>query len=247
MAKYFYVKNGLGTRTTGGGLTKQTGSFTTLGAANVYNTFALALADTLPPVVGDFVIMSNAHLFNGIAATTYTLPSGLGIFIVSVSDTACDTFSAGATEQTTGSFALTITGNGSFKGVTLIAGITGAGTLLALSNASLNVQTYELCSLQTAGSGSSNISLSAATGHTLVTLKNTTIKFASTTAQFTGSSTDFKWEGGGFVAGSAATTVGLFTTSSQARVPTYTLTGVDMTNMGAATPLLDCDFRAPSS
>jgi hypothetical protein len=97
---YFYVKNSLGTRTTGGGLTQQTGSFTTLGAASVYATIAAAITDGA--VAGDHILCSDLHDFDSTSTTiTYNGPTTGFLAIISVDDANCDQYSAGAIEQTT--------------------------------------------------------------------------------------------------------------------------------------------------
>lgn len=86
---YFYVKSTLGTRTTGGGLTKQTGSFTTLGAASVYANIANAITDGATS--GDFICVSDAHAHTQATTITYTGPTGGDqLYIVTVDDANCD-------------------------------------------------------------------------------------------------------------------------------------------------------------
>ena len=97
---YFYVKNSLGTRTVGGGLTQQTGSFTTLGAASVYATIAAAITDGA--TVGDYVLCSDLHDFDSGGTSVVWSGSTAGyLCICSVDDANCDAYSAGATERTT--------------------------------------------------------------------------------------------------------------------------------------------------
>lgn len=95
---FFYVKAGLGTRTSGGELTQQTGSFTSLGAGSVYADIATALADAAPPNSGDYICCSSAH------AKTYTTTQVLniptGVTVVSVDDANCDAVLTGASEIT---------------------------------------------------------------------------------------------------------------------------------------------------
>lgn len=120
---YFYVKQSLGTRTTGGGLTKQTGSFAALGAANVYATIQLAIADSAPPVAGDFIFISDASTSTDAAIITIALPDGVQVW--SVSDTNLDQYSAGAVIDNTAGlttdwiiFTPAANGWGAFRGVT---------------------------------------------------------------------------------------------------------------------------------
>lgn len=103
---YFYVKNSLGTRTTGGGLTKQTGDFTTLGAANVYATIEAAIADGAGE--GDHILVSDLHQYDKatgnltyegeyITASATATPGVLTI--VSVSDANCDQYAKATAYQ----------------------------------------------------------------------------------------------------------------------------------------------------
>lgn len=96
---YFYVKNSLGTRTTGGGTTKQTGTFTALGAANVYATIQLAITDGASS--GDFICVSDAHSYSSAAIDHDGPTSGDYLNIVSVADANCDTYAAASSAQET--------------------------------------------------------------------------------------------------------------------------------------------------
>lgn len=117
---YFYVKNSLGTRTTGGGLTQQTGSFTTLGAASVYAKIEDAITDGAG--AGDFIMCSDAHDYDSSStAITYSLSSATAsaVYIISVADANCDQYSAGATERITGGVSdMTFNGNSVAWGMT---------------------------------------------------------------------------------------------------------------------------------
>ncbi|NIB43799.1 hypothetical protein HBA55_29625 [Pseudomaricurvus alkylphenolicus] len=86
---YFYVKSGFGTRTTGGGTTKQSGSFASLGAANVYATYADAVADGAGS--GDIVCFSHLHYETNAGFTLNGPQSGDGLQLQCVDDTACET------------------------------------------------------------------------------------------------------------------------------------------------------------
>ncbi len=101
MADYYYVKNSLGTRTTGGGTTKQTGSFATLGAAAVYATVALAVADGAD--AGDIICVSDASSES--ASTIYLSGPNTGgyLSIICVEDLACQTDSIASAAQFTSS------------------------------------------------------------------------------------------------------------------------------------------------
>ncbi|MDA9095402.1 hypothetical protein N9J88_03300 [Porticoccaceae bacterium] len=97
---FFYIKNGFGTRVIGGGLTKQSGSFDALGAANVYATIAAAIADGA--TAGDMGLASHLHDFDSVGVTiVYTGPTTGFLALTSVDDANCDQPLAGAIERTT--------------------------------------------------------------------------------------------------------------------------------------------------
>lgn len=118
---YFYVKNSLGTRTTGGGLTIQSGSFATLGAASVYATIALAIADGAG--AGDIICLSDAHAFSSGSNITHAGPtSGDFLRIQTVADLNCDQSAIASTvqERTTVAADMAITGRIHYTGVPLL-------------------------------------------------------------------------------------------------------------------------------
>lgn len=116
---YYYVKSG-GSATGNAGryASAQTGSFATLGAANYYNSITAAIAATTAPTSSDEIRVSSSHNFdNGASTITYGFSATGTIPVISVSDTNCDQYSAGAKEQTNS----TIQSNGksAWYGVTL--------------------------------------------------------------------------------------------------------------------------------
>ncbi len=108
MADYYYVKNSIGARTTGGGTTKQSGDFATLGAAAVYATVALAVADGASS--GDIICVSDASGQTEASADIYLAGPTTGAFlsIICVEDLACQTDSIAAAAQ----FDTTLSGGG---------------------------------------------------------------------------------------------------------------------------------------
>lgn len=93
---YYYVKNGFGTNVTAGGTTKQTGSFATLGASNVYASRDTAY--TAGAGAGDYICVSDAANFD--AGATMTIAglasdaAGQPCIEICVSDTNCDQYSS---------------------------------------------------------------------------------------------------------------------------------------------------------
>jgi len=99
---YFYVKSSLGTRTTGGGTTKQTGTFASLGAANVYATITLAITDGA--AAGDYICVSDSHAHSQASTLSYTGPiTGAFLTFICVEDANCDvpTIATTALEENT--------------------------------------------------------------------------------------------------------------------------------------------------
>lgn len=90
---FFYVKSG-GTATGNAGryASQQSGSFTTLGAANYYPSILAALSASTPPTAGDVICVSNASAYsdatNSLSITGGT--SGVGLTVMCVSDASCD-------------------------------------------------------------------------------------------------------------------------------------------------------------
>ena len=107
---FFYVKSSFGTRTSGGGLTQQTGSFASVGAASVYADIGDVWADASPPVAGDVICVSTSHAETSGSNITFEGVNGLtsdGILYISVDDSNCDQYQKATTAQftTTGSSA----------------------------------------------------------------------------------------------------------------------------------------------
>jgi len=231
-AKYFYIKNGFGTRTTGGGFTsKQTGSFATLGAASVYSGVTSCLADTAPPVAGDFMVFSNSHAFSNAGALTYTIPGG--VFLVSVDDANCDTYSAGASETTTGANPLRWDGSFYMRGLTLSSGTTGTTNLSLGLNAG-PAQVYKDCKLRLGSSnGASRIAIGTSTAQAgqHVRFINTTVRFAASGQSVTNNSSRFDWIGGGIESGGTAPTQLISGNSTNVRGVYGTLMGLNLAGL----------------
>lgn len=121
---FYYVKNG-GTATGDAGryASQQTGSFASLGAAGYYDNIRAAMDATTTPTSADQISTSDIHSHAYSANTIYNGPtSGLFVNIVSVSDTAINSYSIGADESASEGFDLTFAGRLSFHGVSLLAG-----------------------------------------------------------------------------------------------------------------------------
>jgi hypothetical protein len=107
MPNYFYVKSGLGTRTTDTGFTSpETGAFGSgnLTAANTYANLGVVAGLTTPPTDGDIVFVSSAHNATYDAGANVIFNNNgvldaVGVKIVSVDDTDCTAYLPGASEN----------------------------------------------------------------------------------------------------------------------------------------------------
>jgi len=122
---YFYVKAGLGTRTSGGEKTLEGGAFESAGleAADVYDYIDVALQDAAPPDAGDFICCSNSHAEAHGGAEVLIIPDG--VTVISVDDTDADAYATGAYESTVGDLDLlcdTEGGTVTFEGMKYLIG-----------------------------------------------------------------------------------------------------------------------------
>lgn len=107
MANYYYVKSGLGTRTSDTGFTSpETGAFGSgnLTAANCYANLGVVAGLTNPPTDGDIVFVSSAHnatydAGGNVILNTDGVLNAVGVKIVSVDDTDCTLYLPGASEN----------------------------------------------------------------------------------------------------------------------------------------------------
>lgn len=242
--RYFYIKNGFGTRVTGGGLSsQQTGSFASLGAGNVYNSCADVLADSAPPVAGDYILISDASTESLTTSTSYTFADY--VFVRSVSDSACNTYSSGATLTITGSN-LVLTWNGGIDTAGIIFQTTGVSIAVSLKfgqqNNSRN-QRFRDCQLQLLSTGtSSGIIFSnpgVATSGLEFMLENCGILLSANGQQISCGDALVRIHGGGFLSGTATlnTGNGPFNTTA-ARGGYFEIIGFDCTELGSSSKLI---------
>ena len=131
MANYFYVKSGgsLGVNDDTSYSSMQTGSFPS--SANCYDSVAAACSDGTkinPASDGDFVLVSDTHSKDHDFGSKYIMNAsgsigGAGLVVMSVDDTACDTYKPGAHETLNdGADEIELDYNG------VLAGFSGFGT-----------------------------------------------------------------------------------------------------------------------
>lgn len=196
MANYFYVKSG-GTKSTGAEYTsKQTGSFASLTAANYYDSIydAFVNSDTAP-TGGDFVLVSDAHAKTLVGAG-YTMTSGSftsSLLVISVSDTAVDDYSPGASEEGTDSQGdISIEYYVSILGVSVKMGdhvfvVQVVGSLLVLTDLTINVD-----------NDSFDTAFQAINDGSHIKLTNVDIDYSSALSRTInmGGAAKFEWNGG---------------------------------------------------
>jgi len=180
VAAYYYVKSG-GTALGDAGryASQQTGSFATMGAANYYDNIEDTKNATTGATNGDYICISDASAGSPYSANTTIISVGAGatdapICLISVSDTAVEDYSEGASERTS-SGDLTIAGN------IFMAGFTPKPTddLIYISDGS-SLFMYE-CTLTTQGSGDISLNVMASS---YVTLHSCTIAHGAGTNNF---------------------------------------------------------------
>jgi len=114
---YFYVDSTIGERTTGGGTTKQTGTFDALGAANLYATRALAITDGASS--GDVIVAAQRHTESSATAISGNGPTSGGVLVTVVAENSdCASYIVSTTPNET----VTTTTNVYDKGRQLISG-----------------------------------------------------------------------------------------------------------------------------
>lgn len=124
MAFYVFKSGGTATGDAGRYATQQTGTFAALGVANYYDDVDAAFAATTPPASGDFIQGSDAHTNTNTGASAWAITAAINteLVIMSVSDTAIDQASAGATESWNNGLDLTVTGSVTFHGMNFSIG-----------------------------------------------------------------------------------------------------------------------------
>jgi len=155
MANFYYVKTG-GTAagaTDNGRVatTRSTGTFAAKGAASYYPDILTALTASTAPTDGDFIYCSSAHNTAHTTAQTLTIPHGVSV--VSVDDTALDSYLAGAREVVdNGGSTLDISVNVTAGGTSAHHGMTyGAEDRMTMgSNDSVTVKYYN-CTFEVFG------------------------------------------------------------------------------------------------
>lgn len=213
MAKYFYVDSVIGTRTTGGGTTKQTGSFSGLGASNVYASLAAVIADSAPPTSGDFVLFADEHAETSATSLSFTL-AGNGVMLMSVDTANCDTYKKGATITTTGSSNITaVTGSNNqclyMNGIILVCGTGSGATSISIQSNNLRGSVLKNLTLKIASTnldskfliGGSGSGGGSGASHFI---ENLTAIFSGTSQELNFGLGDFYLLGGGIDATSSA-------------------------------------------
>ena len=225
MAFYYIKAGGTATGDAGRYATAQTGSFAALGAANYYDSITDANAATTAPAAGDEFRISDLHAESESNSIAIGIGGGIDneFNIYSVSDTAIDQYSTGASVTTTGGSA-----DANIDGNTNIFGLNFTLTdNLALGNTDRGV--IEDSTITLTGGGDT-IQLQGQSAYLM--LRNTNIEHDNTgAAVFVGEGV-FKMEGGAIGGGSASPDNAINTgTAGEA---TIELDGVDLSDVTSA-------------
>ena len=151
--RYFYVdsNNGTNTGTTDTSYASlQTGAMSALTASNVYDRIGRVSLITSPPIDGDFILIANNHSVAYDNTNNVSLNGGIGatsggIKVISVLNTAIDTYTPGASESLNdGSDDYAVAGAVGFYGVSLGTGddvirFNSSGAILNMQDATLTV------------------------------------------------------------------------------------------------------------
>ena len=236
MANYFYVKSGFGTRAASSDTTftsKQTGAFSSLTAGDVYASIHAALdaAKTTIPTDGDFIVVSDVHAasFAAGAHSVYNNAGafdGIGLEVISVSDTDMTLYSPGATEAYTDGYYHTFEWNGSLSGVS-ISGANTNGYIVYYQGWQWRFQDLKI----TRGASSYSILMYTAAGTlTMVNVELENKTFSSPSGAIRGYGGILNWYGGSIT--TTASGYDLFSNSHGAIIPTISnIFGVKMTDV----------------
>lgn len=226
-----YVKSGASGTADG---TSWTNAFTTLASAATGS------------VAGDTLYVSHTHAEGNVATVTMAFPGtpNSPVHIICVNDTT-GAIANTALMTTNGSFGLNINGSIYVYGVTFRVGVASTGsTLFGVNQTDGHKQVYESCNLEMASIGSSasfyfGVSSTAGT-ETSCVLINTNLKLGAAAQALRFRSSKFRWQGGSISAGSAV--LNDFIDASCQQLVDAEFHGVDLSNLGASTNLVETGF-----
>jgi len=156
MANYYYVRDSAGftgTATGDGGrvaTTPRTGSWNAT-ASESYVSISAALGATTPPASGDYIIVAadHDHEYGASVTLNSTITTGSSLYVVSVSTSNQDQYSAGGQETNdTGAFDIITKSSWRFYGITFIVG----DDLIASNNSNVGWSYWENCTVTLNGS-----------------------------------------------------------------------------------------------
>ncbi len=192
---------------------------------------------------GDRIYVSQSHAVTGLGAQTIALAgtAAAPVWLICANDGAepPTAVATGASESTTGAASYTITGYGYIRGISFSIG-SGANNVsfFAGSNA-LQAQTYKLCSITLATTGTSatiGFSGSAVSTSTRFDVEDCTLTLANNAGQGISFGNCILRISGGSVSGPTSYTTGLFTPSTN-RGFYCLVSGVDISGVGSGTHL----------
>lgn len=217
-------------------------------------TWATAKADLHGPTwaAGDTIYVSQAHAQSGAAAANIAIATAgtaaSPTRIIGCNDAAepPTAVSTGATASSTTNGLLQITGSCYVYGLQFDHGTGANASTLSINYvaSAQAVQVYEQCKFNcnvTSSAGRIGIGVnSGSVSCAEITLRGCEVKFANAGQALGYSNVRFRWDGGGITAGGTALTGSLFKNNNgTGRLTELLLTGVDLSNLGAACSIFD--------
>lgn len=234
---FYYVKDDstlVATSDAGRTATLRTGTFAAMGTANYYaSIYAVFNGDpATAPVSGDFVLVSNTHDKSYTAATTLGVTDG--VTVMSVDDTAVDSYLKGAMEYTTGVYDLTAPAAVSGTTCELIGMVLKAGDdVLLTGNADAQTTIYTDCDLHLTGTHGLDAFKGAARDGSKIVFNNVRLYFGNTGQAIFLNQCGLVWNGGSV----ESAIVTLFEQAGN-NCPGAKIVNVDLTNITSSVSVL---------
>lgn len=230
-----------------------TGSDANSGLTNWGNAKATLAGAAAIDAAGDRIFVSSVHSSTLTSSTTYNIAGTASdpVQILSVNDSAspATALENGAYISTEGAFGITFNGSFYAEGLSIESGKTsgGAGGVINLAQTSQSTQTFRLCNLfisTTSSGGRLQVGQGGAENITL-RLIDCTLKFASSGQGITLQQGRMEIDGGSIASGSTALTSGFINTIGASRGQHFVIRGMDLTNIGSASPLVKAGLGTP--
>lgn len=208
------------------------GSTWALAKASIDSTDGIGSVDA----AGDTIYVSGNHAESTAGAVVFSCAGTLALpsKIICVNDAAQPPTAVAttATMTTTGTSAWTLRGSFYMYGITFNTGTGGNAVSLIQADVDQDCQLYENCNFKLVASSASYVQIGTANSgvESKVTWKNCGLSFAAAANHLRPGMTEFKWEGGSLLAGTASPTALITPQSNHINVE---ISGVDL-SQGAA-------------